>query len=209
MTTSGYRLRAAEKPFFVIASGPSLTEADCDSVAAAPVTTLAVSDAYKLIEADYHYACDQAWWGLHIDHVKAGRRFTQYGGDDEKAWALELGLEPVTIGEGVGLGVDCIYPNGNSGAQGINLAYLLGAKHIYLLGFDMQWTDGKSHFFGDHPEGLRNRNPVVHVPKFDKLASDLAGAGVEVINCSRETALYQFRRESLENVLERLNDDFG
>jgi len=189
---------------FVIASGPSLTQADCDLVKSKPVKTLAVSDAYKLIEADYHYSCDRVWWELHIAHVKAGRRFTQYGGDDEREWAESQGLEPVLSCGLPGLGLDCIHTNGNSGAQAINLAYLLGAKSIYLLGFDMDWTDGKSHFFGDHPEGLRNRNPNVLIPKFDQLAKDLEARGVEVINCSRATALYQFRRESLESVLERL-----
>lgn len=187
---------------FVLASGPSLTQEDCDAVK--PFKTLAVSDAYKLIEADYHYACDRAWWQLHIDKVKAGRRFTQYGGDDEKAWAKSVGLEAVQSVTASGLGLECIHTNGNSGAQAINLVYLLGYNPVYLLGFDMQWTGGKSHFFGDHPRGLRNTNPQVHIPKFNELASDLASRGIEVINCSRETALHQFKRESLEKVLERL-----
>jgi len=188
-----------ERSIFVIASGPSLTQADCDAVAR--FETLAVSDAYRLIEADYHYACDQAWWNVHLHNVKAERRFTQYGGDDERQWAQERGLEAVPSREGLGLGLDHIRTNGNSGAQAINLAYLLGARIIYLLGFDMQWTEGKSHFFGDHPAGLRNKNPSVHIPKFTQLAYDLASQGIEVINCTRTTALFQFRRASLEDVL--------
>jgi hypothetical protein len=186
--------------FAVIASGPSLTQADCDLVKKHCVT-LAVSDAYKLIEADYHYSCDQAWWKVHIDHVKAGRRFTQYGGEDERLLAISQGLEPIEGKDLPGLGLDCIHTNRNSGAQAINLAFLLGAKRIILLGFDMQWTDGKSHFFGDHPEGLRNKDPTIHIPHFTQLAADLEREGVEVINCTRETALHQFKRATLEQVI--------
>jgi len=78
---------------------------------------------------------------------------------------------------------------------------IAGARRIILLGFDMQWTGGKSHFFGDHAEGLRNKDPTAHIPHFTQLAADLEREGVEVINCTRETALYQFKRATLEQVI--------
>lgn len=145
---------------FILASGPSLTQRDCDTIARSGVPTLAVSDAYRLIDADYHYACDRKWWEIHGRYVKAGIRFTQYGGDDEREYAESIGLKAIQSSSDAGLGLDCIRTNGNSGAQAINLAYLLGFKTFYLVGFDMQWTGGKSHFFWRPSRRITERRPV-------------------------------------------------
>ena len=88
----------------------------------------------------------------------------------------------------------------NSGAGAIALAARLGAKRIILLGYDCQKTDGKAHWHGDHPAGLGNAGGVSDWPaQFGKVAADLAG--IEIINCSRSTALRCWRRDSLEIVL--------
>lgn len=42
--------------------------------------------------------------------------------------------------------------NGNTGASAINLALILGASTVYLLGFDMKLIDGKSNW---HEEVIR------------------------------------------------------
>jgi len=91
----------------------------------------------------------------------------------------------------------------NSGYQAINLAFILGAGEIILLGYDMQKTGGKQHFFGDHPNGPMKVDSDYNgwLGNFEKLASDLAGKGVEVINCTRQTALTCFKRMSLEDAL--------
>lgn len=93
-----------------------------------------------------------------------------------------------------------LHYNSNSGAQAINLAYLRGATRIVLVGYDMGWTGGKAHWFGDHPQGLTNGRHQSYVPNFDRLAQDLRAEGVEVINCSRSTNLHQFQRSTLEAV---------
>lgn len=90
--------------------------------------------------------------------------------------------------------------NSNSGAQAINLAFLKGAGRIILLGYDMQNTGGKSHWFGDHPKELTNCNYATYTPRFNKLSADLEKEGVEVINCSRVTGLTQFKRSTIDEV---------
>jgi len=95
-----------------------------------------------------------------------------------------------------------IASGGNSGYQAINLAYMLGAERIILLGFDMQKTGGKAHWHGDHIAGLGNAENVSGwVKNFDALAKDLELLGVEVINCSRETALKCFKRALITEVI--------
>jgi len=46
----------------------------------------------------------------------------------------------------VGLHRDALGWNGNTGAAAINLALLLGAKRIYLLGYDMQRQDKRTNW---------------------------------------------------------------
>lgn len=89
----------------------------------------------------------------------------------------------------------------NSGYQAINLAYHFGAKEIYLLGFDMQRTNGLSHWHGDHPKGWANGGDYRDwINRMNELAIDLRREGVKVVNCSRETALECFDRSTIDEV---------
>ncbi|HCE6817724.1 hypothetical protein ACSBR8_21920 [Pseudomonas aeruginosa] len=88
----------------------------------------------------------------------------------------------------------------NSGAGAASLAAFWGARRIILLGYDCQKTGGRAHWHGDHPAALGNAGSVDKWPsQFRQLAAHLAG--LEVINCSRETALEAFPRRPLEEVL--------
>lgn len=89
---------------------------------------------------------------------------------------------------------------GNSGAGAISLAVKAGASRVILLGYDCQKTGGMVHHHGDHPAGLGNAGSMPKWPEqFKRLAASLEG--VEVINCSRETALTAFPRGELESAL--------
>jgi len=155
-----------------------------------------------LPDADYLYACDLVWWDVHLKDVKRtfkGELYTKYRDDTEKAKADERGLTALKGSSNAGLGRSLLHFNSNSGAQAINLAYLLGATRIILLGYDMQNTGGKAHWFGDHPPELHNGTYHSYVPNFSRLANDLEQEGIEVINCSRHTALTQFNRGNIED----------
>jgi len=89
---------------------------------------------------------------------------------------------------------------GNSGAGAIALAAKAGARRVLLLGYDCQKTGGKAHWHGDHPEGLGNAGSIHKWPaQFAQLKASMAG--VEIINCSRATALTCFPRQPLEAAL--------
>lgn len=69
-----------------------------------------------------------------------------------------------------------------------------------MLGYDCQKTNGRAHWHEDHPVGLGNAGSVDKWPHhFVKVAEALAH--VEIINCSRTTALRAFPRAKLEEVL--------
>lgn len=83
---------------------------------------------------------------------------------------------------------------GNSGYQAVNLAYILGAKTILLLGFDMHGD----HYFGQHQKPLRNGSPFnLFIESFKTITKD-----VEIINCTRHSALHCFPEMSIDHVLD-------
>lgn len=91
---------------------------------------------------------------------------------------------------------------GNSGAGAISLAARGGAKRIILLGYDCQHTGGKRHWHEDHPDRMGNADHKalkLWGANFSKLAQDYSD--VEIINCSRQTALQCFEQKKLEEVL--------
>lgn len=88
---------------------------------------------------------------------------------------------------------------GNSGAQGINLAYRWGAKRIVLVGFDMCRRGDREHWFGDHPKGLITRsNFGAFVKGMGKMAIDLRLEDIEVINTCAWSALPYWPKTPLE-----------
>lgn len=167
-----------------------------------------VNDNWKLIPgADYLYACDGTWWDRHIDEITfEGERWTQ-----DKPAARQYGLNYIESEQLQGLCREPgkIYTGNNSGYQAINLAYHHGAKLILLLGFDMQFTNGKTHWFGDHPEGLKNPKPDQWIPAFNRLARDCEYEGVKVLNCSRATALECFERSDIGEWVDGINRKQG
>lgn len=90
--------------------------------------------------------------------------------------------------------------NGNSGAAAINFAVHLGAKKIYLLGFDMCDLPD-SHW---HKEYSWQSNKVPyprHLKCFPAVAKDAINMGVEIINVSPNSAISVFSKQSAQEVL--------
>lgn len=177
--------------------------------------TIAVNDAAKLVLwACAVYAADREWWELHGPSIRsAASRWTQIpvsmrGLERDRAqdFASANGLNVVAGESGDGL---CRIPGRvnyglNSGFQAMNLAWHAGARRLVLLGFDYKNAGRRSHYFGDHPAPLRNDEPKKFekwIAHMDRLAADLAADGVEVVNCSRDTALTCFRRSTITEEL--------
>jgi len=103
--------------------------------------------------------------------------------------------------QGLSFNPKVIHYGSNSGFQALNIAVLMGAKRIILLGYDMRFSkDNKSHWFGDHPDNVRS-NYTSWLSNYGVAAAQLNEKGIEVINCSPISALTCFRMESLESAL--------
>lgn len=190
--------RWQDETVVIFGSGNSLTDEQIELARQMQCNYIAINDTYKRVPfSDVLYACDYKWWNLHFDEITFnGELWTQ----DLRA-KREFGLAWVLGRNKSGLGSDCVHFGGNSGYQAINLAYLWGAKRIILLGFDCKPIDGKSHWFGQHPQGLnQTQNFNIWISNFNMLAKDLEREGIEVINCSVESALDCFKKVKIEEL---------
>lgn len=149
--------------------------------------------------ADALYACDAKWWRWeHGAPAFSGLKF-----------ALEpqaVRFPDVTVlknlgEEGLSLEPTGLKTGNNSGYQAINLAVLLGASRVILLGYDM-WrrADGESNWFGKHPNHVPSPYHLF-LQRYGTIVEPLKAAGVEVLNASRHTMLSAFPRVVLEDVL--------
>ena len=91
---------------------------------------------------------------------------------------------------------------GNSGIGALATAVHAKAKAIIMLGYDVQKTEGKAHWHGDHPQGLGNAGKIENWP--EKFARFARMQPANIINASRETALTCFSRMSLDEALKSL-----
>lgn len=104
--------------------------------------------------------------------------------------------------------------NGNTGAASINIAVHAGAKRIFLLGFDMNLDPSNQM---QHWHDLYNKGPVQddrrrrklpfprHLPGFPLIAADAKKLGIEIINISPNSAITDFPKKTLKEVLNECN----
>jgi len=155
-----------------------------------------------LPSADAMYACDPHWWDYHHKNVIGnfqGQMWTQ-----SKDAAQKYNVSHIPGESQAGLGRNVIHFGGNSGYQAINLAYIFGARKIVLLGYDMQMTNGRQHYFGQHPYHKNAQGPNARLfqnwlKKFDELARDLKKENVQVINATKQSALNCFYKGFIES----------
>lgn len=184
-----------------IGSGPSLTTDDVNYVRDKVDAVIAINTSYLIAPwATALYAADCRWWNWH--RGAPDFKGLKYSLDrmTRQKWPKVDTLRN-TGQEGLELDPTGLRTGMNSGYQAINLAVHFGASQIVLLGYDMQVsTDGRLHWHADHPH--KQRSPYSSFLRlFPTLVKPLAKLGIEVVNCSRRTALECFPKRALEDVV--------
>lgn len=198
-----------------IASGPSLLDDDVAYVRAMKAkgkcrVFVCNNNYLKVPEADVLFFCDKTFWIWHYLKPEyqafAGLRVTLSKEIGEE------GLKVMNLGktEGLSFHPDTLRTGGNSGYMQINLAFLFGCKRVLLLGYDMKpkiivrdngETTIKTHWFGSHPAAT-DPGFYPHVaPHFESMIPDLQAKGLEVINCTRDTAIHCFPKSTIQESL--------
>src|SRR5688500_18857431 len=146
-----------------MATGPSLTQADVD-YCRWKATVVVVNDAHKLAPwADVLYSSDRYWLKFHqaVPGFGGHRATIEYSPGRKALELARLAPEIVfyrnTGHHGMETAPDGMRRCGqDSGGGAVSGACQLGAKRMVLLGYGLGATNGKRHFFGDHPRGLSN-----------------------------------------------------
>lgn len=171
----------------------------CDAV-------IVVNDAYRLAPwADALVAADASWWHAH-DGVNGftGEKWSV----SHNSWRRYQGRWPdvqllKNTGErGIETDPSGLRTGRNSGYLALNMAVHYGASRIVLVGYDMGHRKGQpQHFFGPHPGAMSQTSPYpMFCEMYESAVAPLKQLGVEVINCSRSTALTCFPRRPLADV---------
>jgi hypothetical protein len=148
------------------------------------------------------YACDERWWDVYGEEARTVCNGEFWSADVAAAAKFKLNHVRGIDAPGASSKSDTIHLGGNGGYQAIGLAHMWGASRILLLGYDYQRTEGKTHWHGDHEGDLPNLGHLATwVRRIAELAADLRRRGVEVINCSRATAITCFARAPIEVAL--------
>ncbi len=184
-----------------IASGPSLTSDDV-SLVRDKAKTIVVNSSYQMAPwADCLYAADARWWKSH--HGAPEFHGLKYALEANAAkWP---GVTVLKYGGERGLSSDptSLKSGRNSGYQAIGLAVHFGASRIVLLGYDMQrGPKGEEHWHANHQEHRRSDYPNF-LRFFDGLVEPLKARGIQIVNCTRRTALTCFDRQPLHAVFSR------
>ena len=139
------------------------------------------------------YAYDRNWWKQYIKEVRevfSGDKFC------ESPHLVQRDIRSSRLIQG-------FHAFGNSGASAVALAIALGSRRIVMLGYDCEIAeDGRTHWHGNHPEGLQNCDSIGRWPsKFERLSRYAASKGATVLNATRSTALTCFERRDLADCL--------
>lgn len=189
----------AGEPCFVVGGGPSLSGFDFAALENAG-RIIAVNAAYRTLPfADVLFFSD--------------KRFNEWN-HDEPAF-VDFAGEVISTHRGLLKGRPDIRqirnvpgpvsdaPDGlagrSSGSRALNLAYLLGAAPIYLLGFDMR-PNGNWHDF----HALKNLQFCYEskfVPDLEAMGAAILAKGVPVVNACLDSAVDVFPKVAPEAVL--------
>lgn len=192
-------------PIIVAATGETLTKHVAAACVASGCPIIAIKEAsLRIPTADVLYACDAHHWKRYEGYPNfRGEKWSShssrsYDNKLEVAEKYSLRLVRGVAGKTFSVDPSFIHYGNSTGFQAIGLAihWMRKPGRIVLVGFDMRGE----YFFGHHPRGRALANFGPYMPFFETAAKSLP-EGVEIVNCSPNTALECFPKMLLEDVL--------
>jgi len=188
----------AGQTVYIIGGGPSLKGVDLDAYLMG-VPVIAANDAYQFECADICVFGDMDWYHEHKVELAGfpGRVITT-----KDACHGDGILHMKEIGEGLSRRSDALAWNTHTGSLCINLAYLMGAAQIVLLGFDMH-SDAEESNWHYNPRPASKSATANHVRGTQMLADRLHQYAPEVrVYLTKDSALTCWPKVDLQQALE-------
>lgn len=170
-----------------------------EAVQRSSLDAIAINTTFTLAPwASMLYASDAIWW---MHHAQEALKF----GGLKVTQSSNVPFRDVLCLKGTGdSGFDddpeCIRTGKNSAYQAVHIAAHAGASRILLCGVDMHGIN----WHGEHPNPLRTTRQIGYsmmLHHWGTIAPELNKRGIEVINCSTESALDVFPKMKLELAL--------
>lgn len=175
---------------FIIGGGPGLKSIALDGLA--DRHTIAINNAFKIVpDPKVIFYADTRWWRWHGKDIPLefpGQIYTtsKCGDDylDPRVRRFRQDHRFSTGGPSLAHDRDAL-AGFDSGYQSINLALHLGCSRVVLLGYDMGFVDGQSHWHEDHAVPTAEKNYTeTFGPHYPSMIAEMRRFGVEVIRSS-------------------------
>lgn len=184
---------------FIVAGGPSVADQPTERLRGRAVVV--VNSSYERVPfAPFLFFGDNRWWVLHKPRLAmwSGTIVTCAGGASgrvERLYRYDAAQGLSTNPNGVVMG--------RTSLQGaMNLATLLGARRLVLLGADMGAAPtGATHHHEPHPWPQRPGCWDEQMKLLEPMVPRLVDQGVEVLNASPVSRLPWWRKIDLESEL--------
>jgi hypothetical protein len=198
------------KRCFIVGGGPSLKGFDFERLRGERV--IAINKAFLDVPfADVMFAMDRPLLDL-ITAGKLGENYQQAFEDfsgmklwlDLSGYTYPTGIYSVHAAGEIGWTNslnDGLYHGQNSGYGALNLAIVLGADPIYLLGYDMaKGPGGEKHYHDGYPSGTNPEALNIFLKAFEAGAKMLPGGGPRIVNLNPNSALRCFPSGNIADV---------
>jgi len=184
---------------YIVGGGPSLSDFDWKKLEGKKV--IAINRAFQVLpNADVLYWTDSRFWKWYSTEIKRfkGLKVTcrPYSPTSNDVILLKAtNNKPYEADPGH------ISHGNNSGYGAINLAVKLGAKKIYLLGYDMESNPNKTHWHSGYDAKHNHSIYMKMMASFSSLAPVLKQMGIRVFNANPKSKLEVFSKCSIEAAL--------
>ncbi|MFC1855026.1 hypothetical protein ACFL2A_00600 [Thermodesulfobacteriota bacterium] len=160
--------------------------------------TIACNRALNYLMPDYLVYMDDQFYDWYEEDVRRfkGEIFTHSWNKFREGVTFCRNLGPHGISDDFEEG---LFHGGNAAYLALNLAYVMGGDPIYLLGVDMCYLNGRSHFHDGYDKvDTIGEKRFLHMKKAFNYSSELLKErGVRVYNCSDISRLTCFKKMDL------------
>jgi hypothetical protein len=201
-----------------VGTGPSLTLAQVDTARRKGFALFGVNLVYQHVpDLAVLFCTNESFWDFYWARPDSPRLHPCEKWTNSIEAASHYRLNYIASHESHGLGYpDHIHHGHSSGACLVNLAYLMGATRLVLLGYDMRYApdyDGVNrkigstprHFFGEYVSALQHWPKAavkdgVHVELVEHYNSIARQGLVEIVNCTPDSAIKCFPMKAIEEL---------
>lgn len=195
-----------DEPCFIIGGGPSLRDFDFERLRGRG-RVIAINRAFEYVPwADVLFFMDNKFYKLCHDGPRY-EAWLKFGGHkvfldlmgrkyDDCYHVRSLGR--VGLSKSIAQG---LYHGNNSGVGALNLALVLKARPIYLMGYDMRHIGGHSHFHSGYGPGAREQTVRGFVRDFERMAKFMHDERKQIINLNPKSGLRIFPFSTVDEVL--------